>query len=440
MKNSLFQTSFPIVALLIFAHCSGGSGGGGGGSPAVPGPACAGSSGTPSGSLAASGTATDNVLPIGVGTTSLCGQNINIPCTSVTICEPGTTNHCQTISDILVDTGSYGLRIFTQAMSQSLCTSFTQVTDGSGNPIGECATFGIGADWGAVMKADVQLGSEKVIHNLPIQVINPGFALVPGDCSGVDTSPAQAGYNGIMGVGLLAYDCGTECVSSSQAEVFWTCNGGNCSPTTLALNQQVKNPVTSLTADGAYTDSNGVIIDFSTGSGSTVGVNGAASVTGSLYLGVATGRANNAISGSPTAFAAGDTDNFPYIDTAFPVGAAVIPGFLDTGSNGLYFSDGSIPSCPSNSQAPGFFCPANTTALSATNSSGADSGTVNFSIANASTLAATGNAVFTDIGADTPISGTFDFGFPFFLGKRVYLVNQLGTSAPLGGAGPTWAY
>jgi hypothetical protein len=59
--------------------------------------------------------AANNVIPITVNG-SLCSANsyLNKPCVSVTVCTPGTST-CQTISDILLDTGSYGLRIFKQA-------------------------------------------------------------------------------------------------------------------------------------------------------------------------------------------------------------------------------------------------------------------------------------------------------------------------------------
>ena len=45
---------------------------------------------------------------------SLNGQS-NMPYVSVTICEPGTYN-CKTIHNILLDTGSSGLRIFASAV------------------------------------------------------------------------------------------------------------------------------------------------------------------------------------------------------------------------------------------------------------------------------------------------------------------------------------
>jgi hypothetical protein len=88
-----------------------------------------------------------NVLQISMGQTSICNVVYpNAPCVSVTICQPS-TNNCQTISDILVDTGSYGLRVF----SSVLAVATTPVTDGAAHPIAECAQFGSGNDWGPVV-------------------------------------------------------------------------------------------------------------------------------------------------------------------------------------------------------------------------------------------------------------------------------------------------
>src|SRR6476619_7474596 len=61
-----------------------------------------------------SGTKPQNVMTI----TMSCGY-VNEPCVSVTICVPGTTN-CQTIKNLLLDTGSYGLRVFSSAISLNL--------------------------------------------------------------------------------------------------------------------------------------------------------------------------------------------------------------------------------------------------------------------------------------------------------------------------------
>src|SRR4051794_14396704 len=71
-------------------------------------------------------TMTVNTMPVTVG----CGYQ-NEPCVSVTICEPGTSN-CQTIPNVLLDTGSYGLRLF----SCSVGLTLSHETDASGNQIG----------------------------------------------------------------------------------------------------------------------------------------------------------------------------------------------------------------------------------------------------------------------------------------------------------------
>src|SRR5438132_391930 len=52
-----------------------------------------------------------NVIPITVGGSSLCNA-ANQPCTNVVICKPGSTTQCAVLHDILVDTGSTGLRVF----------------------------------------------------------------------------------------------------------------------------------------------------------------------------------------------------------------------------------------------------------------------------------------------------------------------------------------
>jgi len=115
------------------------------------------------------------------------------------------------------------------------------------------------------------------------------------------------------------------------------------------------------------------------------------------------------------------------------------PGFLDSGSNAYFFLDASIagiPDCPSS--LPGFYCPSSPTDFSATNT-GANgaTNTVNFTIDNAATLFTNNNnAVFPTLGGPNP--GLFDWGLPFFYGRRVFTAIA-GKSTP-GGAGPYWAY
>ena len=127
------------------------------------------------------------------------GSYFNGPFTTVTICHSGTTT-CETISGILVDTGSFGLRIFGQVNHLALATE----TASNGKSIAECVPFGTISTWGRVAYADVQLGGEPVISKVPIQIINPNYSVMPAVCKNgppVAQSPAQVGYNGILGVG-----------------------------------------------------------------------------------------------------------------------------------------------------------------------------------------------------------------------------------------------
>src|SRR5208337_839049 len=157
---------------------------------------------------------------------------------------------CVTINSILLDTGSYGLRIFKQALGSSV--SLTQVTSGSGS-LAECVQYADNtSDWGPVKTASVILGNEPAVQ-VPIQVIDSTFSAIPSSCgpSGGYTpvqSPSQAGFNGILGVGPFIYDCGTTCVTSSVGQ-YYTCSGSNCSGTIVLLTNQVQNPVAALPND-----------------------------------------------------------------------------------------------------------------------------------------------------------------------------------------------
>jgi hypothetical protein len=159
-----------------------------------------------------------------------------------------------------------------------------------------------------------------------------------------------------------------------------------------------------------------------------------------MVFGIGT-QSNNQL-GSATVYTLNDFDN---ITTNFN-SQALNQSFLDTGSNGLFFPDSSIPTC-SNAD---WFCPAKLTSLSAQNVGGnGATGTVNFSIDNAQSLFNTGDTAFPTLGGPNG-SGTcsaqnsgacsFDWGLPFFYGRNVF--NGIrGKTLPSGTpAGPWWAY
>ncbi len=367
-----------------------------------------------------------NVLPITVNG-SLCSPSTsaNYPnklCVSVTVCNPGTST-CTTINDILLDTGSFGLRIFESVLSS---LSLTTIPSGSGSNSGslaECAQFGDGSsEWGPVELADVILGSETA-QNVPIHVINPTFfSTVPSACGTPDASPSVAGFNGILGVGVFAEDCGSTCENNASNGVYYSCNGSTCTGAKVPVPSQVQNPVALLPGDN-----NGVIVELP-----SVPSSGSPSVDGILVLGIGT-RTNNSV---PFWAAAYKTDGFGDIKTIF---GKTYPAIIDSGSNGLFFtppSTGLLPDCSTN---VAWFCPSSLTTLSAMNEgvSGVPSGDVFFQIGNFDSLISSpNNRVFSNIGGPTP--GLFDWGLPFYFGRSIF-VGLEGMSSSLG-TGPYFAY
>jgi hypothetical protein len=330
----------------------------------------------------------------------------------VTVCVPGTST-CQTVNDILLDTGSYGLRIFKTVLNN---LSLPQVTVPGGN-LAECVQFADGSSvWGPVQTADIVLGGEPSV-TVPIQVIDSTFGTALTACGASNASPSAAGFNGILGVGLFAEDCGAGCASGANNGMYYACSGTTCTGTTVPLASQVQNPVAQLPADN-----NGVLVQLP-----SVPLGGVPSVNGQLVLGIGT-QPNNTLSGTTT-FPASPTGDFITVFKGFS-----LPGFIDSGSNGLFFNHAALPICG------GWYCPSVTTNLSATTEgfSGMPSGVVPFQIGNASNLFATANNVFVELGGTFPGVSAFDWGLPFFLGRSVF-VGIEGKSSSLG-SGPYWAY
>ncbi|HEX9137380.1 MAG TPA: DUF3443 family protein, partial [Nitrospirota bacterium] len=362
-----------------------------------------------------------NVLAITVNG-SLCSPAtsagyVNKPCVSVTVCSPNSTTSCQTINDILLDTGSSGLRLFKQALSVAL----TPVTSGTGGSLAECAHFADGSsDWGPVQRAVVHLGNEPAV-TVPIQVIDAAFGTVPTLCGIPDTGPAAAGFNGILGVGLFGQDCGPTCASDPLNGNYFSCSGTACTRSAVPLNNQVTNPVTALQPP----DNNGVIVQLPRGP-----LGGMPSVSGNLILGIGT-QANNTPSPTVTAYT---TNSKGEIRTTLS-GTTYPNSIIDTGSNGLFFP-GQLPSCaPPNDT---WFCPQSTASFTAVNAAtlGSPSGPVSFQIGHFNNLLNTNNHAFSEVGGFAP--GLFDWGLPFYFGRDVY-VGFDGKTSTLG-AGPYFAY
>ena len=352
--------------------------------------------------------------------------NVNRLYADVTICQPG-TSQCQTIDHVLLDTGSTGLRLLSSAVAPSL--SLVRATGAGGFPLLNCARFvDLTFAWGPVVSADIVLGG-KSASNVPVQIIaDAAFSGLGSSCSSgtVINSVAALGAKGILGVGLLKEDCGSGCVSNPNNGIYFTCTTANCSAvvgTTNPLAKQLKNPVPLFASDN-----NGLVVDLP-----AVSPSGASSLSGTLYFGINT-QPNNQFASSTLL----TTSATGLVSTVFQ-GKTLGSSFIDTGSNGIYFDSSSIPLC-SGAGRTGFYCPATSTLLTATlvGRNGVTA-PVSFSIDNATLLFAAGvKPVLPTLAGSINDARIFDWGLPFFYGRKVFIGIEGQTSTL--GTGPYYAF
>lgn len=377
-----------------------------------------GASGTPGnapGNPSVSNIQSTNRMSVSIGTDPGCTV-INEPCVSVTICAPN-SSVCQTIGGILLDTGSFGLRIFSSLVAVPL-------PDPDG--LAECAYFGSGTAFGKVVLADVRMGSEPFV-TVPVQLINASYSgqTASNNVCGasLDASPSGAGFNGILGVGLFAHDCGIYCSETSSNGYYYNCNGSSCSGASAPMSAQVQNPVHLLPVDN-----NGVEVSFP-----SVPELGSVSTGGTVTFGIGT-ESNNAPSGV-TVYTADSSGDF---SATLSGDATVYAGsFVDSGSNAYYFPDAYPSIFPVCSSYSPFYCPSGPE-VQAVSISGANGNQMTYSLTvdPASQLFETANASFSTVAGE--YTSGVDLGIPFFMGKTVY-VGINGAYSPLA-VGPFWAF
>ncbi|MFI4868232.1 MAG: DUF3443 domain-containing protein [Steroidobacterales bacterium] len=408
-------------------------------------PASTSSSSSSSGS--SSGATVANVVPVAVdaGPAAAAGGTFNIPYASVQLCRPGTST-CATIDNVLVDTGSYGLRIMASAL-QAAGLSLTTMADPAtaGNSIAECLPFADGYTWGPVARVDVSMAGEAA-SSVSINIIDDTSsypATAPSSCKNLNSSTSLNSVsafaaNGVLGIGVFDQDCGPSCANCASVtggctgtnDIYYSCNTGTntCNVTPVALTAQVRNPVALFASDN-----NGVILQLP-----SVPAAGQTTASGTLTFGIGT-QSDNAL-GSATVFT---TDNAGNFTTMF--NTQTLASFIDSGSNGLYFPDSSITICtntPSNPTASDFYCPSSPQMLQATNQGqNGSSNSVSFQITSLNSL---NNSFYAAPTVGGPASATpglgssFDWGLPFFYGQSVYTAIEGKTAGSA--TGPYYAY
>ncbi|MGZ5272129.1 MAG: DUF3443 family protein [Ramlibacter sp.] len=352
-----------------------------------------------------------NVLAVKVDR-GVRGTAFNSPYVTITVCTPG-GSVCRDIDHVLLDTGSYGLRLAAAALPAELVLPPLRTADGT--PTGQCVHFASGFAWGSVRTADVRLGGQAIAA-LPVQVIGdtgPAFATPPSQCSSVGANlGARLDANGVLGVGMQRQDCGTACAASASPSIYFGCTEAGCKSAVAPLANQVVNPVAVLPAHN-----NGVAVVLQ-----QVPAGGVTSLAGALVLGIGTDT-NNQL-GTAQAFG---VDSRGLLAAGYK--GHTYPAFLDSGANGIYLPDSDLPSCGD------FFCPAQPTTLGASLQSpnGAQRG-VDLPVEAIASLP--GGTVAASIGGNE--AGMVTLGLPFFFGRTVFVALK---DAPTpAGPGPYWAF
>jgi hypothetical protein len=417
-SDSFLKLAIAALLMVLLAACGGGGGGSSSGS--------ASNASAPTQSVTNTSPATQVLAANAVAVTVDSGVSgvPNMPFVSVTVCAPGTTQ-CQTINHVLVDTGSWGLRVFASQLPSSV--ALPQEQDASGNQLAECMQFFDGYTWGAVRIADVQVGGEKAA-SLPIQVIDPGYSAVPSNCSSVGASrntPVALAANGVLGIGVFKHDCGANCAQQAVPATYYGCAGTTCTSLAIAEALQVANPIPYFT-----TDNNGSILMLP-----AVGSNSEVTLTGQLVFGIGT-QSNNGLASAQVIGVSPSNGTFSTVQN----GLTYTKSIMDSGSTGLFFQTSALPTCASPNSA--YYCPTSTEQLSATieGVNGVNSA-VSFNVGNATALTQSsgGDSVMPLLAGPAFVtSAIFDWGLPFFYGRNVYAAVE--QQATPGGTGPYVAY
>ena len=358
-------------------------------------------------------------------------NNVNIPYVSVTVCTAGGalgTSACKTIDNVLLDTGSTGLRLFANQVTSAV--TLPPQTVGASSAIYECANFLNTNAWGRVRVADIVIGtSGERASNVPIQLMDandagyvkcnnaPLMSTVTNNNAAAPPLTDSLSANGILGLGLF--------VNDGQNYFDCTVSGAGCTSIFPVATKQVQNPVAlfGVTSGNVVANNNGVVLQLP-----VLPLGYATSAAGYLIFGVGT-QSNNRL-GTANVL---PLNAFHHFTTVYK-GRSFTSSFLDSGSNGFFFDDATLQSPACTRAAPGFYCATNSSLTAAIQLTPSTSVTVGIPLASADTLfySPSGNYAFSNLGGSitdpafslTPPSSSFDWGLPFFFGRSVYTVIE----------------
>ena len=243
---------------------------------------------------------------------------------SVTLCEPG-ANRCATVDDIMVDTGSTGLRLEASAVPSGL--RLPPFVGPDGRPLAECLRFVHDDAWGPLYLTDLRIGGMRV-SNLPIQIIADDLQPRPDGCP---TSTAKPTSNGTLGIGQHLLDCQGNCLQNASRPGVFAREAGSWHPVqgSVPPESRLPNPVSRFSQHR-----NGVVFDLPASP-----EDGTDKVVGTLTFGVGD-AANNRIGNSRIV----RVDQNGLFTTLY--GTVAFPAsYIDSGTETYIFADDRLPRC-----------------------------------------------------------------------------------------------
>lgn len=341
-------------------------------------------------------------------------STVDIPYTTVTICNPNTAQ-CIAVPHVLVDTGSFGLRILDSALTG---LNLPPVTS-SNIPLYECAYFINSFTFGAVVSGNIQLAGLTTTAPTSMQLIDSSGNNGPCNTAGSSNSGSQQalGANGIIGIGNLAND-------SLGASYYTSQNWSQVATPSSNSSGLVVNPVLQFSAP----NNNGILITMP-----NINPYGTCSAYGTLSIGLnSTNLSGLTLLG---------TDHYGNINASVPApglypGTTLTGSFIDSGSNEI-FVDLTLSqfNAGSNSSPNYVYQPANPTPINFTLSNPANSAQ---SFGSSFTVTNPSNAFNNNYNAIPDYAGPenaqiLDLGFPYFYGHSIaYLISGQSAAAYTG--------
>lgn len=336
-------------------------------------------------------------------------STINIPYTTVTVCNPNTAQ-CIAVPHVLVDTGSYGLRILDSALTGLNLPNVRSTS--SNTPLYECAYFINNFTFGAIVSGNITLGNLSTTTPTSFQLIDTTGNNGPCNTSGSFNSGSQQalGANGIIGIGNLTDDSsGANYYTSQSPTSSWQLTA---TPSTNSSGLVV-NPVLQFSSP----NNNGTLMTMLPVSQS------ACSAYGTLSMGLG----SNNLSGLTMI----GTDQYGQINATVPTpglypGTTLTGSFVDSGSNEIFVDLTLKQSNFGNNSSPNYlYQPSNPTPIS-------------FTLSNPNNSAQSFQSSFTVTDPTSAFNNNFnaipgyagpenakalDLGFPYFYGHSIaYLI------------------